>query len=234
MVRRISVYLTVAIVSGTIVSASSAQDDKKPETLMEKVSYSIGLRIGKNFAGDGVEADLNWLTEGIKHGLAEAEPLLTEKESREAMVQFQKDLQEKQMAKAEADAKKNKAEGEAFLKANKEKEGVKATDSGLQYKILQEGDGESPKETDTVKVHYHGTLLDGTVFDSSVERGEPAQFPVNRVIAGWTEALQLMKVGDKYRLYIPSSLAYKERGAGGDIGPNATLIFDVELLEIVE
>ena len=234
MVRRISVYLTVAIVSGTIVSASSAQDDKKPETLMEKVSYSIGLRIGKNFAGDGVEADLKWLTEGIKHGLAEAEPLLTEKESRDAMVQFQKDLQEKQMAKAEADAKKNKAEGEAFLKANKEKEGVKATDSGLQYKILQEGDGESPKETDTVKVHYHGTLLDGTVFDSSVERGEPAQFPVNRVIAGWTEALQLMKVGDKYRLFIPSSLAYKERGAGGDIGPNATLIFDVELLEIVE
>ena len=125
-------------------------------------------------------------------------------------------------------------DGEAFLAANKKKDGVKATESGLQYEVIKEGKGAKPKATDTVKVHYHGTLIDGTVFDSSVEREEPAQFPVNRVIKGWTEALQLMQVGDKYRLVIPSDLAYGESGAGGDIGPNAVLVFEVELLDIVK
>ena len=212
-----------------------AQDDKAPKTLMEKVSYSIGLRMGQNFAGDEIEINMSWLTKGIQEGLKEeSQPLLTEKEQREAMVEFQKELQKKQMAKAEAASKKNKEEGEEFLAANKKKEGVKTTDSGLQYKVLQEGDGAKPKETDVVKVHYHGTLTDGTVFDSSVERGEPAQFPVNRVIKGWTEALQLMQVGDKFKLVIPSDLAYGERGAGGDIGPNAVLVFEVELLDIVK
>lgn len=212
-----------------------AQDDKAPKTLMEKVSYSIGLRMGQNFAGDEIEINMSWLTKGIQEGLKEeSQPLLTDKEQREAMVEFQKELQKKQTAKAEAASKKNKEDGEKFLAANKKKEGVKTTDSGLQYSILQEGDGAKPKETDVVKVHYHGTLTDGTVFDSSVERGEPAQFPVNRVIKGWTEALQLMQVGDKFKLVIPSDLAYGERGAGGDIGPNAVLVFEVELLDIVK
>jgi FKBP-type peptidyl-prolyl cis-trans isomerase FklB len=218
-----------------LAAPAFSQDEKKPASLIEKVSYSIGLRMGQNFSGDGIEVDLSWLTQGIEDGLKkDAKPLLTDKESREAMIEFQKDLQAKQLAKAEAAGKKNKQEGDAFLAANKKKDGVKATDSGLQYKVVKKGDGATPKATDTVKVHYHGTLIDGTVFDSSVERGEPAQFPVNRVIPGWTEALQLMKVGDKYQLYIPSDLAYGERGAGGDIGPNSVLIFDVELLDIVK
>ena len=227
------IVLSLAIVS--FLAAPALADDKEPKTLMEKVSYSIGLRMGDNFASDDIEIDLSWLTKGITDGMKDdAEPLLSEKEQRESMIEFQKDLQKKQIAKAAAESKKNKEDGEKFLADNKKKDGVKTTDSGLQYQVIEKGKGKSPKETDTVKVHYHGTLTDGTVFDSSVERGEPAEFPVNRVIKGWTEALQLMNVGDKYRLVIPSDLAYGERGAGGDIGPNSVLVFEVELLEIVE
>jgi len=218
-----------------MAAPSFAQDEKKPESLIEKVSYSIGLRMGQNFAGDDIEVDLSWLTQGIEDGLKEdAEPAISANEQREAMIQFQKELQEKQLAKAKEEGKKNKEEGETFLAENKKKEGVKVTDTGLQYKVIEEGDGASPKPTDTVKVHYHGRLIDGTVFDSSVERGEPEQFPVNRVIPGWTEALQKMKVGGKWKLFIPPDLAYGERRASGDIGPNSVLIFDVELLDIVE
>ena len=229
--RKLSISLVLLAVS----APAFGQDDQAPKSLIEKVSYSIGLRMGQNFSGDDIEINLSWLTKGITDGMKkDGEPLLSEKDQREAMVEFQKDLQKKQIAKAAAASKKNKAEGEAYLAANKKKEGVKATDSGLQYEVIKKGDGASPKATDTVKVHYHGTLIDGTVFDSSVEREEPAQFPVNRVIKGWTEALQLMKVGDKYRLVIPSDLAYGENGAGGDIGPNAVLVFEVELLDIVK
>ena len=134
--------------------------------------------------------------------------------------------------KQKAAGEKNLKDGEAYLAANTKKEGVKATKSGLQYKVLKEGKGKTPKATDSVKVHYHGTLIDGSVFDSSVERGEPISFPVGGVIAGWTEALQLMKEGDKWQLVIPSKLAYGEQGPGGKIGPNSTLIFDVELLAV--
>src|SRR5881394_629143 len=139
-------------------------------------------------------------------------------------------MMEKQIAASKEAAEKNKAEGEKFLEENKKKDGVKTTASGLQYKVLKEGSGPSPKETDTVVTNYRGTLIDGTEFDSSYKRNEPATFPVNRVIKGWTEALQLMKPGGKYKLFIPSNLAYGPGGAGGDIGPNATLIFEVELL----
>jgi FKBP-type peptidyl-prolyl cis-trans isomerase len=139
------------------------------------------------------------------------------------------------LAKNKSAGDKNKKEGEAYLAANAKKPGVKTTESGLQYKVLKAGDGATPKKTDTVRVHYHGTLTDGTVFDSSVERKQPAEFPVNRVIPGWTEALQLMKVGDKWQVTIPSDLAYGEQGTpGGPIGPNSVLVFEVELLDIVK
>src|SRR5207249_3021164 len=159
-------------------------------------------------------------------------PLLTEDEVRQVMMTFSKEMTEKTaMANKEA-GEKNKAEGEKFLSEKKNKPGVKTTASGLQYKVLKEGSGSPPKETDTVVVNYRGTLVDGTEFDSSYKRGEPATFPVNRVIKGWTEALQLMKPGSKYQIFIPANLAYGERGAGGDIGPNATLIFEVELMNV--
>ena len=229
-------HLSISLFSIAILAAPAlAQDAEEPKSLMEKVSYSIGLRMGKNFSGDDIKIDLTWLSKGITDGMKkDGEPLLTDKEQREVMIEFQKDLQKQQIAKAAAQSKKNKEEGEKFLADNKKKDGVKVTDSGLQYQVIKEGDGAKPKATDTVKVHYHGTLIDGTVFDSSVEREEPAQFPVNRVIKGWTEALQLMQVGDKYRLVIPSDLAYGQNGAGGDIGPNAVLVFEVELLDIVK
>jgi FKBP-type peptidyl-prolyl cis-trans isomerase len=151
-------------------------------------------------------------------------------ELRQVMVQFSKDMREKAATANKDAAEKNAKEGEKFLADNKAKPGVKTTASGLQYVVEKEGSGTPPKETDTVVVNYRGTLIDGTEFDSSYKRGEPATFPVNRVIKGWTEALQLMKPGAKYKLFIPANLAYGAGGAGGDIGPNSTLIFDVELL----
>ena len=233
--RTLSVSLLVIVFTFISATAYGQDDGKAPKSLIEKVSYSIGLRMGNNFSGDDIEIDLSWLTKGITDGMKEdAKPLLSEKDQREAMIEFQKDLQKRQLAKAAAEGKKNKEEGEKFLAANKKKDGVKTTDSGLQYEIIKEGKGATPKATDKVRVHYHGTLIDGTVFDSSVEREVPAEFPVNRVIKGWTEALQLMQVGDKYRLVIPSDLAYGQNGAGGDIGPNAVLVFEVELLDIVK
>jgi FKBP-type peptidyl-prolyl cis-trans isomerase FklB len=204
-----------------------------PQTLLEKVAYGVGLGLGRNLAADDIQLDLNWLVKGVQDGMDKtSKPLLTDEEYQATMNEFQKQMQVKQQAAAQAAGEKNKADGAAFLAANAKKQGVVTTKSGLQYQVIKRGTGATPKATDTVKVHYHGTLLDGTVFDSSVQREEPAQFPVNRVIPGWTEALQLMKVGDKFRLFIPSNLAYGERGAGGDIGPNATLVFDVELLDI--
>jgi FKBP-type peptidyl-prolyl cis-trans isomerase FklB len=151
---------------------------------------------------------------------------------KEVMMQFRQQLMQKVHAQAKVDGEKNAKSGETFLAENAKKEGVKTTASGLQYKVVKSGTGKTPKADSKVKVHYHGTLANGEVFDSSVERGEPVTFAVNQVIAGWTEALQLMKEGDKWQLVIPSKLAYGERGAGGKIGPNAVLIFDVELLEI--
>ena len=157
---------------------------------------------------------------------------LTDAELRETLNTFRKEMMTKMEAKQKTDGEKNVKDGEAFLAANAKKEGVKTLPSGLQYKVIKSGAGKSPKATDTVKVHYHGTLIDGTVFDSSVERKEPATFPVNGVIPGWIEGLQLMKEGDKWQLFIPAKLAYGERGAGQDIGPNSALIFEVELLEV--
>src|SRR5437762_9878216 len=179
-----------------------------------------------------MEINSDVLAAGLKDGLSGAKPLLSPEEVRQVMTQFSKDMREKTAAANKEAADRNAKEGEKFLAENKAKPGVKTTASGLQYKVLTEGSGAAPKETDTVVTNYRGTLIDGTEFDSSYKRNEPATFPVNRVIKGWTEALQLMKPGAKYQLFIPASLAYGERGAGQTIGPNATLIFDVELLSI--
>src|SRR5690606_5329496 len=170
----------------------------------------------------------------IRSTLAGEEPAMSQEEMMAVQQAFAQRLQTKRAAEMQAAAEANKAEGEAFLAANKGKPGVSATDSGLQYQVIEAGDGPKPAATDTVKVHYTGTLLDGTKFDSSVDRGEPAQFALNAVIPGWTEALQLMPVGAKYKLWIPSELGYGDRGTPGPIGPNQTLVFDVELIEIVQ
>jgi FKBP-type peptidyl-prolyl cis-trans isomerase FklB len=196
----------------------------------EKMSYIIGMDIGNNLKKQSIDIDPNILGKGVKDALSGSQPLLTEQEIREATMAFQKEM----MAKQEEVAKKNKKEGEAFLAENKKKEGVKTLPSGLQYKVIKAGTGKKPKVTDTVTTHYRGTLINGTEFDSSYRRGQPVSFQVNGVIPGWTEALQLMEEGAKWQLFIPSNLAYGERGAGRDIGPNATLIFEIELLSIQE
>src|SRR5437762_3937084 len=192
----------------------------------DKVSYSIGLNIGNNLTRQNVEINPDALTAGIKDGIA-GKPQLTQDQVKEVMTTFEKDMQAKQKAAGE----KNAAEGTKFLEENKKKEGVKTTASGLQYKLIKEGTGAQPKATDTVTVNYRGTLINGTEFDSSYKRGEPATFPVNGVIKGWTEALQLMKAGSKYQLFIPPNLAYGERAVSPDLSANSTLIFEVELLD---
>lgn len=195
-------------------------------------SYALGMDVGFSFKQLPVEFDIEALLAGLNAVYAGAETDLTDEQYREAMQEFQQELQVIQTEIAEKTAAQAKGVGEAFLAENKDKDGVVVTESGLQYEVLVEGDGEMPTADSTVTVHYTGTLTDGTVFDSSVERGEPATFPVKGVIAGWTEALQLMAVGTKLRLTIPSDLAYGERGAGQQIGPHSTLIFEVELLEV--
>jgi FKBP-type peptidyl-prolyl cis-trans isomerase len=204
------------------------------ETQKQKVSYSIGMDIGKNLKQNEIDVEMEALARGIKDALADSgsTPLLTQAQIEETMQKFQQEMMVKQNEKENAMSGKNKNEGEVFLVENAQKEGVVALPSGLQYKIVKAGNGPKPKLTDEVTTHYRGTLTDGTEFDSSYKRGQPTSFPVNGVIAGWTEALQLMPVGSKWQLFIPSNLAYGERGAGGVIGPNATLVFEIELLAI--
>ncbi len=202
------------------------------KTPKDKLSYAIGLNIGKSMKKDGVDADPAIVLRGIKDAIAGGKTLLTDQEAQAALATLQSDLRKKQELLMQQTAEKNKTEGEAFLAANKTKEGVIALPSGLQYKILQQGSGPKPSATDSVVCNYRGTLLNGTEFDSSYKRGQPATFPVGQVIKGWTEALQLMSVGSKWQLFIPSDLAYGPRGAGRGIGPNSTLIFEVELLSI--
>jgi FKBP-type peptidyl-prolyl cis-trans isomerase FklB len=206
-----------------LVSQVNAQEKLVLKNQKEKVSYIIGMDIGGNLKKQLVDVDPNSLARGIQDALSGANPLLSKEEIQETMVAFQKEMAEKQ-----------KQRGEAFLSENKKKEGVKALPSGLQYKVIKAGTGKKPKVDDTVTVHYRGTLTDGTEFDSSFRRGQPATFRVSGVIPGWTEALQLMEEGAKWQLFIPPKLAYDERGAGGLIGPNATLIFEVELISIQE
>ena len=193
---------------------------------MDKISYALGLSMGQNLMGSGVEK-LNYqdLAFGIEDVLTHQQPKISYQEAQQVLNQFFQELEAKVAGAA-------KAEGEKFLAENAKREGVKVTASGLQYEILEPSLGQKPKATDTVRVHYEGTLIDGTVFDSSYRRGESITFPLNGVIAGWTEGLQLMPVGSKYKLYIPYELGYGERGAGQSIPPYAALIFTVELLGI--
>ena len=204
-----------------------AQEKSPPlKDQKDKVSYSIGLNIGSNLARQNVEINPEAMIAGVKDAIA-GKPQLTQDQVKEVMTAFEKDMQAKQKAAGE----KSAAEGAKFLEENKKKEGVKTTASGLQYKVIKEGTGAQPKTTDTVKVNYRGTLINGKEFDSSYKRGEPATFPLNGVIKGWSEGLQLMKTGAKYQLFVPPALAYGERAVGPDLPANSTLIFEVELLE---
>jgi len=223
---------SIVIVALLFASPVFAQEKLELKTEKDKVSYSIGLDIGSTFKKQAMDIDPAQLLRGLQDATTGAKPLLTDEQVKETMTAYSKSMMEKQSTVNKEAAEKNAASGEKFLGENKGKEGVKTTVSGLQYKVLKEGNGPSPKATDIVETHYKGTLLNGTEFDSSYKRNEPASFPVNRVIKGWTEALQMMKVGSKYELWIPPTLGYGEAGAGQDIGPNETLHFEVELLGI--
>ncbi|HXA82098.1 MAG TPA: FKBP-type peptidyl-prolyl cis-trans isomerase [Methylomirabilota bacterium] len=202
-------------------------------TPKQKASYAIGMNIGKNLKRDSVDIDPAVLSRGLKDALAGGKLLLTDDEAKAALTALQMEVRMKEEAKTKAVAVENKKTGDAFLAANKTKEGVVTLPSGLQYKIITAGTGPKPTADDTVLCHYRGTLVDNTEFDSSYKRKEPLKIPVGGVIKGWTEAIQLMPVGSKWQLFIPSDLAYGERGApGSPIGPNSTLIFEVELISI--
>lgn len=209
-----------------------AQDQKPLKDQKDKQSYVIGVDIGRALQRQGLQFDPEILSKGLKDGVSGGKLLMTDQEIQETMMALQKEMRAKQEEANKNAGEKNKKDGEAFLAENKKKDGVKTTPSGLQYKVIKAGTGKKPKATDTVLVHYRGTLIDGTEFDSSARRGQPLSIKVNQVIPGWTEAMQLMEEGAKWELYIPSNLAYAERGAGQQIGPNATLIFEVELISV--
>ena len=206
--------------------------DVKLDNDEAKLSYAIGMDVGQSLAHAGAKIDLDAFNAGVAAMVKGEKPKLSAKEAAAAKQAFFAKQREKAMNERKELGMKNKREGEKFLAENAKKAGVKTTASGLQYMVLKMGDGPRPKATDRVKVNYEGRLIDGTVFDSSYKRGQPVTFPLNRVIRGWTEGLQLMPVGSKFRLFLSPELAYGERGAGSAIGPNATLIFDVELLGI--
>lgn len=218
------------------LGSAAAQEDKpapvKLESEAQKISYIFGHNIGSRIKDDGIKVDLDALIAGVKAALAGETSQLSEDETNATLQKFQENMQAQQEKAAAAAGADNAKAGAEFLATNAKRKGVTTTASGLQYEILTKADGPKPKKEDTVRVHYHGTLIDGTVFDSSVDRGEPTEFGVGDVIPGWTEALQLMPVGSKWKLFIPSNLAYGERGVSEDIGPNSTLIFEVELLGI--
>ena len=228
MTSNIITQLTVAAL---LAVATQAQEKLELKDAKQKSSYAIGMDIGSNFKRQDIDIDAKALAAGIADSLA-GKAQLTDAEQRQILAELRTQLMGRAEAKQKESGDKNQKEGEKFLAENKKKEGVKTTASGLQYKVLKSGTGKTPKAADTVKVHYHGTLIDGTVFDSSVERGEPTTFPVNQVIPGWTEVLQLMKEGDKWQVYIPSQLAYGPQSPSPKIGPNSTLIFDVELISV--
>lgn len=214
--------------------AKKAQATQAFKTEMDKISYAIGVQIGKSMKQDGLAINPAVLSKAISDVFAGKGLAMSDEQIMKTISEFQRKLVAKKQAEMKDITKKNLAAGEAFLAANVKKEGVKVVPSGLQYKVIEKGTGPSPDADDSVKVHYEGKLIDGTVFDSSYKRGEPAEFEVGQVIKGWSEALQLMKQGAKWKLFIPANLAYGERGAGGTIPPNAVLTFDVELLDVIE
>lgn len=247
--KKVLIFLAVAVLFVTSCKITQAQ---KPEPAVkkeitkadlktedDKVSYSIGFSMGSSFKKDELKMNLEVFHKGIEDGFTGGKQILNEQEIKKTMMAFQQKMMAKKQAEQMKQREERKKQGEAniergkkFLEENKAKQGIVTLESGLQYKILNKGTGASPKATDTVKCHYKGTTIDGKEFDSSYKRGEPATFALNRVIKGWTEGLQLMKEGGKWQFFIPSELAYENRGAGQHIGPNEVLIFEVELLGI--
>ncbi len=232
-------HVLMAVVALTMGSLNSTPaDEPLPEgggnfpSAEAKASYALGVSIGQNLKQQGLTIVCDDFAAGLSDVLNGAPMRLTDAEIVAVLQELERTMRTRQMDRGRELAVTNAREGEAFLAENGKKKGVQTLPSGLQYKVVRQGKGAKPKGTDTVQTHYEGRLIDGTVFDSSYARGEPATFPVEGVIAGWTEALKLMPVGSKWQLYIPANLAYGERGAGQDIGPNATLVFDIELLGI--
>ncbi|MEK6672779.1 MAG: FKBP-type peptidyl-prolyl cis-trans isomerase [Nitrospirota bacterium] len=225
--------LLIALLAiGFLTAIVDAAEKQALKDQKDKISYSLGADIGNSLKRQSIEINPDALVLGLRDVLSNSKTLLTDKEMQEILAGFRKEMMAKQAEQFKAMSEKNKREGEAFLAENKRKDGVITLPSGLQYKVIKAGTGAVPKETDTVVVHYTGTLINGNEFDSSYKRGEPASFSVNGIIQGWKEALLMMKTGSKWQLFIPSSLAYGERGAGRDIGPNSALIFEVELVSI--
>jgi FKBP-type peptidyl-prolyl cis-trans isomerase FklB len=220
------------VIVGLCAGGLQAADKVDLTDQKAKVSYGIGMNLGMQWRQQEVPIDPDLLMKGMRDAMEGKETLMTEEEMRNTLTAFQNQHRAQQMEKRKLQGEKNLADGEKFLAENKTKPGVVTLPSGLQYKVINEGAGESPAAHDQVTVNYRGTLINGTEFDSSYKRGEPATFAVGGVIKGWTEALQLMKPGAKWELYIPSALAYMERGSGAQIGPNSTLIFDVELVSV--
>lgn len=227
-----------ATISAKPIAKKTSTSPQKIESKVDKLSYAFGYNFGRQFKSGSIEINPDVLAKGLKDYYTGQPSSMTEDEVVQVLTEFDQEMRAK-MEKENAPsaenqqlAQKNKAAGKAFLENNKKRSGVVELPSGLQYEVIKEGSGESPKATSTVTTHYHGTLIDGKVFDSSVERGQPAQFGVNQVIRGWTEALQLMKPGSKWKLFIPSDLAYGDRGAPPSIEPGATLIFEVELIKV--
>jgi len=213
-------------------SASSSAQSSAFKTDKDKQSYAIGENIGHSLKSDGLDVDPNIVAQGLKDAMTGAKSQMSDAEMQDAMSKLRAQVIAHKQEEMQRAGEANKKAGEQFLAANKAKEGVVTLPSGLQYKVLKEGTGPKPAASDTVVCNYRGTLIDGTEFDSSYKRGEPATFSVNQVIKGWTEALQLMPVGSKWQLYIPPDLAYGSNGAGNAIGPDSTLVFEVELLSI--
>ncbi len=226
------VILTAALsLSGIAATAAEIKSAADLKDARSKASYGLGVQAGNTWKSRGADVDWDAYIRGLKDSSGGSTPLIADAEIREAMTQFQKDTQSRYQAKLTEDGSKNKEAGDQFLEANKSKDGVKTTPSGLQYKVIAATEGEKPAATDKVTVHYTGTLIDGKKFDSSLDRGQPATFPLNGVIKGWTEGLQLMPTGAKYQFFIPPDLAYG-LNAPASIGPNQVLVFDVELLSI--
>lgn len=232
MKRILPIFLLLAMIGCSKQDGSASTANVLVETHIDSISYSIGMDIASSFNQQSVDVNPDVFIKGFMTKYKGDSTLLTDENMRKVLAAFRNELRQKQQEVAKMRAENNKKAGEEFLAENRKKDGVVETESGLQYKVLVSAEGPSPSVTDKVKVHYTGRLLDGTVFDSSVERGQPASFRVNGVIKGWTEALQLMRVGEKWELYVPSQIAYGERGSGRQIGPNELLIFEVELLGI--
>jgi FKBP-type peptidyl-prolyl cis-trans isomerase FklB len=226
--RQLVIGLAVLIFAAGVCIA----EEPVLKTQKDKVSYVIGMFVGKDMKNQGIDLNSDVFVKGFRDALADAKPALSDQEAQEVMKTFRTEMTAKKQAEMKKLGEENKKKSEAFLAENKKKPGVQTLPSGLQYKVIKEGTGNKPTAYDNVTVHYRGTLVDGTEFDSSYKRNEPAKFPVTGVIPGWTEALQLMKTGSKWQLFIPSNLAYGEAGAGRAIPPNAALVFDVELVSI--